>query len=290
MIIDGKTIAKAIRQELAEEVAHCKGRPPCLAVILVGDDPASHVYVNQKLLACKEVGIRSIKKELPATLSAEELYSEVEALNNDPEVDGILVQLPLPNHIDPNQVIEWISPSKDVDGFHPINVGKLLAGQNDGLIPCTPKGIQLLLEKSHISTEGKHVVILGRSNIVGKPLAALLVQKGPSANATVTIAHSRTQNLDTLCSSADILVAAIGKPLFVKPEMVKDGAVVIDVGTNRVDDPSCPKCYRLVGDVDFNQVADKCSLITPVPGGIGPMTIAMLLSNTLQSYKQRKLL
>lgn len=289
MIIDGKAIAQAIRHELAEEVAQCNGRPPCLAVILTGDDPASHIYVNQKLRACKEMGITSIKRELPSTLSTEELHHEVEALNNDPEVDGILVQLPLPDHIDPNKVIEWISPEKDVDGFHPINAGKLLAGQTDGLIPCTPRGIQLLLEKSDIPTEGKHVVILGRSNIVGKPLAALLMQKGPTANATVTIAHSRTQNLAELCQSADILVAAIGNPLFVKPEMVKEGAIVIDVGTNRLDDPSRPKGYRLVGDVDFDQVADKCSYITPVPGGVGPMTIAMLLSNTLQSYKQRKL-
>lgn len=281
MLLDGKAIASKIESDLREAVGHIKGRKPSLAFVRVGEDPASIIYLRMKQKHCQEVGMHSVPRVFPSTISEAELIEEIERLNQDPSIDGILVQLPLPASISPAKVIASIDPNKDVDGFHPLNVGKLVLGQKDGFFPCTPYGIQLLLFHSGIKTEGKHVVIVGRSNIVGKPLASLLVQKEPGADATVTLAHSSTKNLAAVCRSADILVAAIGTPLFIKKDMVRDGAVVIDVGINRVDG-------KVVGDVDFENVAPKCSHITPVPGGVGPMTIALLLSNTLLSYQRRE--
>ncbi|HSX04093.1 MAG TPA: bifunctional methylenetetrahydrofolate dehydrogenase/methenyltetrahydrofolate cyclohydrolase FolD [Rhabdochlamydiaceae bacterium] len=284
-LIDGKAIAAKIEANIADAIQKLKGRPPALAFILVGNDPASQSYIKMKKKKCHEVGILSIDRELSANVTESHLIKEIEQLNQDSDVDGILVQLPLPSHINTDNIMLFIDPNKDVDGFHPMNVGKMYIGEQDVFFPCTPHGVQVLLAQSNIATEGKHVVILGRSNLVGKPLAALLIQKRAHANATVTIAHSMSQDLKKICASADILVAAIGKPRFVGPEMVKQGAVVIDVGINRIRENNKD---ILVGDVDFDQVASKCSHITPVPGGVGPMTIAMLLSNTLLSY-QRKL-
>lgn len=280
MIIDGKAIARKIEQKLKGAIANLQERRPGLAFVLVGTHPASVAYIRMKKKKCSEVGIISIDKELPEMTSEEELLRVIASLNEDPNVDGILVQLPLPLHIRTTHILESIDPNKDVDGFHPMNVGKLLLGEKSGFFPCTPYGITILLSHSEIKTEGKHVVILGRSNIVGKPLAALLMQKEEGANATVTVAHSATENLHAICASADILIAAMGKPRFVKANMVKRGAVVIDVGINRVEE-------GLVGDVDFASVAPLCRAISPVPGGVGPMTIAMLLSNTLLSYQRR---
>lgn len=279
-LIDGKRIAQEIREELKQEINLLKGRKPGLAFILVGEDPASEAYVRMKKKGCLETGIYSEVLELPASVSEEALLKHISALNEDEKIDGILVQQPLPSHISESKVIQAVKPEKDVDGFHPMNIGKLLLGEEGGFAACTPLGVMQLLERSAIDPGGKHVVIVGRSNIVGKPLAALLVQKKPYANATVTIAHSRTENLTEICRSADILVAAIGKAHFIESKMVKVGAVVIDVGINRVD-------KKIVGDVNFEAVKEQCSAITPVPGGVGPMTIAMLLSNTLLSYKLR---
>lgn len=278
MLIDGKKIANEIQAEIEKKVAELQGRKPGLAVILVGDNPASQSYVRSKKKACASTGIVSIGIELPASISESDLVKQIEQLNRNPEVDGILVQLPLPPHIDEQTITAAIDPAKDVDGFHPMNVGKMLLGDESGFLPCTPHGIKILLEKSKIPVEGKHVVIVGRSNIVGKPLAAILMQKKPHCNATVTVAHSQSENLTALTRSADILVAAIGRPLFIKKELVKPGATVIDVGINRLPDG------RLVGDVDFHAVSEVAGHITPVPGGIGPMTIAMLLQNTLWSF------
>lgn len=280
MLIDGTAIAKKIRQKLKEELSQEKGRIPCLVMILVGSHPSSQIYVNRKGLACQEVGMKSVILELPATISEQELLTEIIKLNEDSSVDGILVQLPLPAHINPTLIMRALDPTKDVDGFHPQNMGKLLIGDTDGFAPCTPLGVKVMLQESGVDLAGKHVVILGRSNIVGKPLAALLMQNAPHANATVTIAHSKTANLTQLCQTADVLVAAMGVPKFVTASMVKKGAIVIDVGITKVDG-------KLYGDVDFDQVKDKCALITPVPGGVGPMTIAMLLSNTWQSYQRK---
>lgn len=277
-LIDGKKIASEIQSDLAKRVAKIQGRKPGLAFILVGDHPASHSYVRAKNKACQETGIVSTTTQLPANIGESELLKEIDKLNRNPNVDGILVQLPLPPHIDERAVTAAIDPKKDVDGFHPINVGKMLLGDETGFLPCTPLGIQILLEKSHIDVAGKHVVIAGRSNIVGKPMAAILMQKKPHCNATVTVAHSQSKNLPALLASGDILIAAIGRPLFIKKNMVKPGAVVIDVGINRLDDGT------LVGDVDFDEVQHIASHITPVPGGVGPMTIAMLLQNTLKAY------
>ncbi|NGX43827.1 MAG: Bifunctional protein FolD protein [Chlamydiae bacterium] len=288
MIIDGKKIAEEIHGEIKEAIAHIVGRPPCLAVILVGEHPASKIYVSRKTRSCEEVGILSIKKVLPETVSEEELILEIQQFNANPEVDGILVQLPLPKHIHPSLIASLIDPQKDVDGFHPINVGKMLLGETDGFLPCTPMGIRELFLRSNIDVTGKHAVLIGRSNIVGKPMAALLMQKAPGGNATVTITHQHTKNLKEISRMADIIIAAIGKAKFVTADMVKEGAIVIDVGINKIEDPTAKSGSRLVGDVDFDQVKDKCSLITPVPGGVGPMTIAMLLQNTLQSYRQRE--
>jgi methylenetetrahydrofolate dehydrogenase (NADP+) / methenyltetrahydrofolate cyclohydrolase len=287
--IDGTAIAKEIRTQLAKAVDGLTGRKPGLAVLLVGEDAASETYVANKRRAAHNVGIRSTVIRRPVTIGEEELLQEIDRLNADHEIDGILVQLPLPPHISSSKVIKRIDPAKDVDGFHPINMGKLLIGEEDGFLPCTPYGIHEMLIRSHINPEGKHVVVLGRSNIVGKPLAALLMQKRPTCNATVTLVHSRTKDLKAICREADILVAAIGRPKFVTADMVKGGAVVIDVGINRVDAPQTSKGYKLVGDVDMAQVEEKASLISPVPGGVGPMTVAMLLQNTWTSYCRKEM-
>ncbi len=282
-LIDGNLHAKKILEEIKQKVAALPSRKPGLAFIRVGENPASKIYIQMKKQKTLEVGMLSIDKELPENTSKEELVDVIAKLNADPKVDGILVQLPLPPHLDPFFILEQIDPSKDVDGFHPINMGKLLLGQTGGFIPCTPKGIHKLLVDSEIDIEGKHVVIVGRSNIVGKPLAALLMQKKATCNATVTVLHGSSHNLTAICQQADILIGALGKPLFITKEKVKKGAVVIDVGINKITPPGLSKAI-LVGDVDFTSVAPLCSYITPVPGGVGPMTIAMLLSNTLDSY------
>lgn len=283
MIIDGKKIASEIQEEIKTVIQNLAERPPCLAVILIGEHPASQIYVRRKIQACVAVGIRSIKQELPATISEENLLLEIEKLNQNPEIDGILVQLPLPSHINSALITHHINPDKDVDGFHPYNVGQLLIGESKGFFPCIPLGIKVLLERTGIELSGKQALIIGRSNIVGKPMAALLIE----SHATVTIAHRYTQNLKQLCLLADILIVAIGQPKFIKADMVKEGSVVIDVGINKVEDPTQKNGYQIVGDVDFKNVAPKCSYISPVPGGVGPMTIAMLLHNTLLSYQKR---
>ncbi|MFP4362854.1 MAG: bifunctional methylenetetrahydrofolate dehydrogenase/methenyltetrahydrofolate cyclohydrolase FolD [Spirochaetia bacterium] len=286
-IIDGKAVAKAMRSELAEEVDALKnnGIEPGLAVILVGDDPASHSYVRGKEKACASVGIKSKDYRLPADITQNELLSYINTCNQDPEIHGILVQLPLPDHIDDQTMIEAILPEKDVDGFHPVSVGKMLLGM-DTFLSCTPHGILHILKRSGVQSQGKHVVIVGRSNIVGKPLANMLIQKNELGNATVTICHTRTADMAYHTKQADILVAAAGRPNMITQDMVKPGAVVIDVGVNRVDDPRKKKGYRLCGDVDFQAVQEVASKITPVPGGVGPMTITMLLYNTVKSAKQ----
>lgn len=284
-IIDGKKTASAIREEIKQKISALKASGkniPGLVAILVGENPASQVYVNSKDKACSEVGMRSKVERLPADIAEQELLSIIDKYNNDPDYHGILVQLPLPRHIDENKVIEAVSPLKDVDGFHPINVGKLVIGK-DTFYPCTPYGVQELLKRYNIETRGKHVVVVGRSNIVGKPVANILLQKKDFANAIVTVCHSAARNISEYTKSADILIAAIGSPNFIKADMVKDGAVVIDVGINRIEDDSRPKGYRIVGDVDYEPVSQKASFITPVPGGVGPMTIAMLLQNTYES-------
>ncbi len=288
LLIDGKAVSAKINAQTREEclqLAQNNHLQVALAVVLVGDDPASQIYVNTKIKKCQELGIRSIAHRLPADTTQEELLALIAQLNNDPEVNGILVQSPPPPHIDEEAVIAAINPGKDVDCFHAVNVGKMLIGRRDGFFPCTPYGVIVLLRESGISTAGKHVVIIGRSNIVGKPLLALLIQKHPEADATVTCVHSRTKNLPELTRQADILISAIGKPNFVTADMVKPGAVVVDVGINRVPDSSSPKGYRVVGDVDFAAVAPIASAITPVPGGVGPMTIAMLMANTVKAFK-----
>ena len=287
-IIDGVAIGKEIRAEVAAEVAKLatKGIKPGLAVVLVGENPASQVYVRAKGRACEEAGMKSVTITLPAETSDAEVLATVDRLNADPEIHGMLVQLPLPKHVNSEKVIHRISPAKDVDGFHPVNVGKLVLGDKTGFRPATPYGVQQMLIRSGIETKGANVVVVGRSAIVGKPMANLLIQDGPGANATVTVCHSRSRDLPAITRGADILVVAIGKPEFVTGEMVKPGAVVIDVGINRVDDASNPKGYRLCGDVKFAEAAAVASAITPVPGGVGPMTIAMLLMNTLQGVKQ----
>lgn len=280
MIIDGRTIAEKIEEQLKRAIAKIEGRKPSLGFVRVGDHAPSLAYIQRKKKKCAEIGILSIDRELPETTSQKTLLEEITALNRSESIDGILVQLPLPSHIHPYAILSSIDPTKDVDGFHPINMGKLLIGEIDGFFPCTPHGIVVLLSHAGIDPSGKHVVILGRSNIVGKPLAALLMQKKQGANATVTIAHTQTYNLKALCQTADILIAAMGSPRFVTEDMISPNTVVIDVGINKIDG-------KIVGDVDFATVAPKCRAITPVPGGIGPMTIAMLLSNTLLSFQRR---
>jgi len=288
-IIDGSAIARRIRDTLAVEVAALArdGVVPGLAVILVGEDPASAVYVASKERACIEAGMNGVTIRLPATTTQAELLAQVRALNDDDSIHGILVQMPLPKQIDPDTVIRAIDPMKDVDGFHPINVGKLLIGEEDGFAPCTPAGVQELLIQSGVNTLGKDIVLIGRSNIVGKPMAALLLQDHLGANATVTICHRYTRDLPSHTRRADILIAAAGRPKLVTADMVKPGVVIIDVGINRVSDPSAPKGYRLVGDVDFDNVRPLASQITPVPKGVGPMTIAMLLKNTVRAATMR---
>lgn len=279
MILNGKEIAKTIEDRIRKGIDELKGRKPALAFVLVGNNEASLAYIRMKKKKCEQVGILSKDRMLDETTSQSELLDVIKELNQDETVDGILVQLPLPGHIETKEILQAIDPNKDVDGFHPINMGKLLIGDKSGFFPCTPYGIQILLKQANIDVEGKHVVILGRSNIVGKPLAALLMQKEEGANASVTVLHSRSENLAQIAKEADILIAAIGQAGFVKSNMVKEGAIVIDVGINRTEN-------GLVGDVDFEGVSEKTSAITPVPGGIGPMTIAMLLSNTLLSYQR----
>lgn len=285
ILIDGKKIATDIRGELRETIAHTEGRKPCLAVVLLGEHPASQIYVKRKIEACEEVGIVSLKLHFEDSLSEQNLLLEIQKLNGDPSIDGILVQLPLPAHIRIEKVMEAISPDKDVDGFHPMNVGKMLIGHRDAFRPCTPLAVQTLLQRYDIEVAGKNVVICGRSNIVGKPLAAMLMQSHPLGNATVTVVHSMTKDIKAICKTADILIVAIGKAKFVTADMVKQGAVVIDVGINRVEAKDGKS--TIVGDVDFENVKMLCSFITPVPGGVGPMTIAMLLKNTLHSFFRR---
>jgi methylenetetrahydrofolate dehydrogenase (NADP+)/methenyltetrahydrofolate cyclohydrolase len=284
-LIDGRAIAKKIRTDVAERVKKLvsRGVTPGLAVILVGDDPASAVYVGAKGRATEEAGMYSLTMRLEADTSQSELLAHVDALNDDPKIHGILVQMPLPRQIDPDFVIRSVDPKKDVDGFHPINVGKMLVGERDGFIPCTPAGIQVLLRECGVETQGKNCVIIGRSNIVGKPMAALMMQNTPDANCTVTVCHSHTVDLRDHTRSADILIVAAGRSGIVTGNMVKRGAVVIDVGTNRVRDETSRTGTRLQGDVDFESVRKVASLITPVPGGVGPMTIAMLMSNTIRA-------
>ena len=286
-ILDGVALAKTIRVEVAAAVAKAAGTTkPGLAAVLVGDDPASAVYVRSKGKACEEAGMYSETIRLPRETTEAELLAVVDRLNADPKIHGILVQLPLPKQIDSEKVLRRVDPAKDVYGFHPVNVGKLVTGDRSAFRPATPYGVQQMLIRSGIETKGAHAVIVGRSNIVGKPMANLLIQQGPGGDATVTVCHSRTRDLPAVTRSADILIAAIGKPEFVTADMVRPGAVVIDVGINRVDDPSLPKGYRLVGDVAYGPVSELASWITPVPGGVGPMTIAMLLQNTLQAWQQ----
>ena len=286
-LIDGKLIAQEVHAEsrLAVESLKARGIIPGLAVVLVGDDPASRAYVRSKDKVSRELGLHSVKHELKAGTSQAELIDLVRRLNADPAIHGILVQSPPPAHIDEAAVVEAIDPRKDVDGFHPVNVAKLVLGDPSGFVPCTPLGCQRLLLTGGVNPAGLHAVVLGRSMIVGKPMALLLMAKGHGGDATVTVVHSRSRNLAEITRSADILIAAIGRPGFVKAEHVKEGAVVIDVGINRVEDLSSERGYRLVGDVDFEAVAPKCSKITPVPGGVGPMTIAMLMANTVKACR-----
>ncbi len=285
IIIDGKKIAAQINAETALECAELKkkyGTQPGLAVILVGEDPASQVYVSTKTKKCAELGIYSEKIVLPKECTEQQLLSIIDSLNKNPMIHGILVQSPVPSHIDEEHVIAAINPAKDVDCFHPYNAGRMLLGDTTGFLPCTPWGIMKLLEAYHIETAGKNAVIIGRSNIVGKPMMCLLSNKG--ADATVTLCHSKTKEMKKLLYQADLVVAAIGKPEFVKGDMIKPGATVIDVGINRIADPNTPKGYRIVGDVAFDEVAGHAGAITPVPGGVGPMTIAMLMKNTIRGF------
>lgn len=275
MIIDGKQMAALIRAEIRKEVVELKGRPPSLAVLLVGKNPASEIYVKRKMEACREVGIHSLLLEFPETVAEQELIDVMDRLNHDKGIDGILVQMPLPAHVSAKKLMEVISPQKDVDGFHPVNVGKVWMEDTSGFVPCTPLAIREMLERLKIPLAGRHVAILGRSLIVGKPLAALLLQK--RCNATVTLLHSASQNAASICRSADIVIGCAGSPRLITADYIKKGAVVIDVGITRLKE-------GLVGDVDFEGVAPLASFITPVPGGVGPMTIAMLLRNTLHAF------
>ncbi|SFR53548.1 methylenetetrahydrofolate dehydrogenase (NADP+) / methenyltetrahydrofolate cyclohydrolase [Robiginitalea myxolifaciens] len=288
-ILDGKKVSNDIKDEIAAEVAAMRERGekvPHLAAVIVGEDGASLTYVGSKVRACKRIGFESTLKQLPESTTEEELLELVGQLNADPEIDGYIVQLPLPRHIDEQKILMAVDPDKDVDGFHPTNFGKM-ALELETFISATPFGIIELLKRYEVETSGKHTVVIGRSHIVGRPISILMSQKGAAGNSTVTLAHSRTQNLEELCRQADIIVSALGVPNFVKADMVKDGAVIIDVGITRVPDASRERGYYICGDVDFEGVKDKASFITPVPGGVGPMTIAMLLKNTLLA-RQRK--
>jgi methylenetetrahydrofolate dehydrogenase (NADP+)/methenyltetrahydrofolate cyclohydrolase len=287
-ILSGETVSVEMREEMRREVKILKDEhdlTPGLAVVLVGDDPASATYVRNKKRACRDVGIHSVENKFETDLSEDALLGVVKELNADETIHGILVQLPLPDHIDENKVLNTITPSKDVDGLHPVNLGKLQRGE-DGFLPCTPHGVQQILLRSNIEIEGKHVVIVGRSTLVSKPLAGILIQKNPSANATVTLCHTGTKDIAAHTRQADILVVAAGRPNTITADMVTEGSVVIDVGINGVPDKTKKRGYRLVGDVDFDSVSKKASAITPVPGGIGPMTITMLLHNTIWSAKR----
>jgi len=289
IILDGKLVAQTIKNEIKEktfELQSKKNVTPGLALLLVGDNPASKVYVNSKAKTCEELGLMSIIYELPTNTSEESVLKIIKEWNSNDTIHGILVQLPLPKHISENKVIEAISPEKDVDGFHPINVGKLVLGL-DGFVPCTPAGIIEIMKFYNIKPDKKNVVVIGRSNIVGKPMLNLLYQKREWSNATVTICHTGTQNLHYYTQNADIIIAAMGFPYFLKAEHIKEGAVIIDVGINRIEDKTKKSGYRLVGDVDFENCFPKCSAITPVPGGVGPLTIAMLMSNTLKAASKQ---
>lgn len=288
-LLDGKFLSETIKKEIAQQVQFIQqkgGKVPHLAAVLIGDNPASQAYVSSKVKSCAQVGFHSTLIRKNTTISQNELLEIIDDLNQNSDIDGFIVQLPLPKHIDEQAVIMAIDPRKDVDGFHPMNVGRMAQGL-PAFLPATPFGVLEMLKRYNITTAGKHAVVVGRSNIVGTPLSILLSRKG--WDCTVTLAHSRTQNLMEVCQTADILVAAIGIPRFIKAEMVKTGAVVIDVGINRIEDLTAPKGTRLVGDVDFEMVAPKCSFITPVPGGVGLMTVVSLLTNTLQAAKQRVL-
>jgi methylenetetrahydrofolate dehydrogenase (NADP+)/methenyltetrahydrofolate cyclohydrolase len=288
-LIDGRAIAKKVRDEAATRAKTLMGQgiKPGLAVVLVGEDPASVVYTTSKAKAAEEAGMFSLNVRLPVDTTQAALIRHVDELNSNPNVHGILVQMPLPKQIDPDTIIRRIDPAKDVDGFHPVNVGKMLVGERDGFIPCTPAGIQVLLRESGVSTPGKDCVIVGRSNIVGKPMAALMIQDNENANCTVTVCHRHTADLKSQTRRADILIVAAGRARMVRGDMVKPGAVVIDVGTNRIADATAKSGTRLVGDVDFDSVREVASKITPVPGGVGPMTIAMLMSNTVRAAEMR---
>jgi methylenetetrahydrofolate dehydrogenase (NADP+)/methenyltetrahydrofolate cyclohydrolase len=287
-LIDGRAIAEKVYVDLRREIAELKtrGLTPGLAVVLVGDNAASRAYVRAKDKMSRELGLHSVKLELPAATTQQELLARVKELNRDPAIHGILVQSPPPKQIDEAAIVRALDPHKDVDGFHPVNVAKLAFGDPTGFVPCTPLGVQRLLIESKIDISGAHVVILGRSMIVGKPLALLLMQKGKGGDATVTIMHSRSKSPENITRSADILIAAMGQPNFVKAGHVRDGAVIVDVGINRVEDATSQRGYRLVGDVAFEEVSKKAAAITPVPGGVGPMTIAMLMSNTAKACRQ----
>ena len=288
ILLDGKKTSQELKQEIAAEVAemrHQGQKVPHLAAVIVGNDGASLTYVSSKVRSCEQVGFESTLVRLPEDTTQEDLLKEVAALNANEAIDGYIVQLPLPSHLDEEEVLLAIDPKKDVDGFHPTNFGRM-ALELESFIPATPFGIMQLLERYKVETSGKHAVVIGRSHIVGRPISILLSQKGDFANATVTVAHSRTKDLKALLNQADIIISALGVPNFVKADMVKPGAVVIDVGITRVEDASRPRGYRIVGDVDFEEVAEKASYITPVPGGVGPMTIAMLLKNTLLARRR----
>jgi methylenetetrahydrofolate dehydrogenase (NADP+)/methenyltetrahydrofolate cyclohydrolase len=287
-LIDGRAIAEKVYVDLRREIAElkAKGVTPGLAVVLVGDNPASRAYVRSKDKMCRELGLHSVKLELPTSTAQAELSARIEELNSDTSIHGILVQSPPPEHINEAAIVRALDPRKDVDGFHPENVAKLVLDDPSGFVPCTPLGVQRLLIESKIDINGAHVVVLGRSMIVGKPLALLLMQKNRSGNATVTVVHSRSRDLARITRSGDIVVAAIGRAEFVKADHVREGAVVIDVGINRVQDATSERGYRLVGDVAFDEVSKKASAITPVPGGVGPMTIAMLMANTVKAARQ----
>ncbi len=287
-LIDGRAIAEKVYVDLRLEIAELKSKGviPGLAVVLVGDNLASRAYVRSKDKMSRELGLHSVKLEVPAATTQAELLGRIEELNRDPAIHGILVQSPPPKQIDEAAIVRALDPRKDVDGFHPVNVAKLVSAAADGFVPCTPLGVQRLLIESKIDISGAHVVILGRSMIVGKPLALLLMQKNKDADATVTVVHSRSRNLEKITRSADILIAAIGRAEFVKADHVRNGAVIVDVGINRVEDAAIQRGYRLVGDVAFDEVAKKAAAITPVPGGVGPMTIAMLMANTLKACRQ----
>ena len=287
-LIDGKSVSEKVLKECSAEIEKlaAKGKVPGLAVVLVGNDPASKAYVGSKVRTCEKLGVHSLKIELAEQTTQEELLKVIDELNQDPKIHGILVQSPPPVHIDESAVILRIKPEKDVDGFHPENVAKLTLEDSSGFVPCTPLGCLRLLQEYKIETNGANVVVVGRSMIVGKSMALLLMSNNSSGNSTVTVAHSRTRNLESVCAQADIIIAAVGRAHFLTDKHISEGAVVIDVGINRVEDENSKKGYRLVGDVDFDSVADKCKAITPVPGGVGPMTISMLISNTIEACER----